>query len=238
MAGVVSPNFHLIFVMLSARLRHISDCLPPGVQLLAVSKGHTVSSIRSLADCGQHDFGESRLQEALPKLNELRGITNLRWHFIGRLQANKVRSVVRSFEFIHSIDSLSLAERISRISGEEKRVPRSMLQVKFREDPTKGGFTPKVLLDNWSKLSQLSHLEIVGLMTMAPMSLGLDERRNLFTDCRTLADQLHLSECSMGMSSDWKEALQCGATWLRVGSALFGDRINHVNSHTDITKSD
>jgi len=238
MAGVVPSNFHLILVMLSVRLRHISDCLPSGVNLLAVSKGHTVSAIRSLADSGQNDFGESRLQEALPKLNELSGIKSLRWHFIGRLQANKVRSVVRAFDFIHSVDSLPLAERISRISGEEKLIPRAMLQVKFREDPTKGGFAPQVLLDSWSKLSQLSHLKIVGLMTMAPMSLGLDERRILYTDCRTLADQLHLPECSMGMSSDWKDALECGATWVRVGSALFGDRLKPSSIHRDITKSD
>ena len=238
MAGVVSPNFHLILVMLSSRLRQISDCLPSGVQLLAVSKGHTVSAIRSLADFGQNDFGESRLQEALPKLNELRGITNLRWHFIGRLQANKVRSVVRSFEFIHSVDSLRLAERISRISGEEKCFPKIMLQVKFRDDPLKGGFAPQQLMRDWSKLMKLPNLKIVGLMTMAPKNFNLDDRINLFSDCRALANQLHLPDCSMGMSDDWKEALQCGSTWVRLGKTLFGECINHVNSHTDITKSD
>ena len=225
-------------MIFSARWRNISESLPPGVRLLAVSKGHPVSSILALAEKGQCDFGESRLQEALPKLNALKAKKSLDWHFIGRLQANKVRGVVRSFEFIHSVESLSLAERISRISGEEKRSPKAMLQVKFREDPTKGGFLPEQLLRDWSKLIELPHLKLVGLMTMAPMNLDLDERRNLFGDCRALADHLSLPDCSMGMSSDWKEALQCGATWLRLGSTLFGDRFNQFNSHRDITKSE
>ncbi len=224
--------------MCSTRLLEILQCLPSGVHLLAVSKGHPVSSISSLADIGQCDFGESRLQEALPKLHALKDQKSLRWHFIGRLQSNKVRSVVRSFEYIHSVDSLSLAERISRVSIEEERSPKVMLQVKFREDPTKGGFHPEQLLEAWPKIIQLPYLKPVGLMTMAPISLDLDERKMLFKECRILANQLNLRHCSMGMSSDWKEALQSGSTWLRLGATLFGDRSNHVNIHRDITKSD
>ena len=223
--------------MLSARWRHVSNCLPPGTRLLAVSKGQPASLIRSLADLGQIDFGESRLQEALPKLDVLKEIQGLRWHFIGRLQANKVRGVIKHFEFIHSVDSFGLAERISRIAGEENKSPSIMLQVKFCEDPTKGGFSPDQLLADWSQLIELPHLQLVGLMTMAPIRLNLEERRILFRNCREFADQLHLSECSMGMSSDWQEAVQAGSTWLRLGSALFGKPFNTVNSHTDITKN-
>ena len=223
--------------MLVARFRHISASLPSGVQLLAVSKGHSISSIRSLADIGHIDFGESRLQEALPKLQALQGMKGLRWHFIGRLQSNKVRSVVRHFEFIHSVDSVALAERISKIAFEEKRSPKTMLQVKFREDPTKGGFVPEELIDAWPKLSQLSDLRIIGLMTMAPINLDLNDRKELFRECRALADQLHLPDCSMGMSNDWEQALHSGTTWLRLGSSLFGARPNNVNSPTDITKN-
>ncbi len=223
--------------MLVDRLRNISNCLPAGVQLLAVSKGQPVSSIRALADLGQCHFGESRIQEALPKINTLKSRKRLRWHFIGRLQSNKVRSVVRSFEFIHSVDSLVLAERINRISGEENRLPKAMVQVKFREDPTKGGYLPEQLLDEWARLLELPHLKLVGLMTMPPIGLGMEERGILFKECRVLADKLNLQDCSMGMSSDWKEALQAGATWLRLGSTLFGDRSKYFNNHTDITKS-
>ena len=223
--------------MLLERFRNISTSLPSGVQLLAVSKGHPIASISTLAEIGQKDFGESRLQEALPKLQALQEMKNLRWHFIGRLQSNKVRNVVRHFDFIHSVDSTALAERISKISFEEKRFPETMLQVKFREDPTKGGFVPEELIEAWPKLCQLSHLRIIGLMTMAPMNLDLNDRKELFSDCRALADQLHLPDCSMGMSNDWEQALKSGTTWLRLGSSLFGERPNHVNSPTDITKS-
>ena len=224
--------------MLPYRMRQICNCLPPEVKLLAVSKGHSASSIRTLVDLGQCDFGESRLQEALLKINDLKDIKNLRWHFIGHLQMNKVRKVVQTFDFIHSVDSTSLAERLSRISGEEKRHLKVMLQVKFHEDPTKSGFAPELLVEDWPKLIALPHLKIVGLMTMAPIGLDLDARKKIFLNCRLLANQLNLPDCSMGMSSDWKEALQSGATWLRLGSTLFGNRSNHVNSHTDITKSD
>ncbi len=224
--------------MLSVRLKQIRNNLPSDVHLLAVSKGHPASSIRSLADLGQVDFGESRFQEALSKINALQDVNNLRWHFIGHLQANKVRNVIRLFDFIHSIDSSPLAERCSRISGEEKRHLNVMVQVKFHEDPTKGGFAPEQLIEDWPRLVALPHLKIVGLMTMAPIGFDLDSRKNLFCRCRHLAHKLNLDECSMGMSSDWKEAVEAGATWVRVGSALFGDRPNHVNSHTDITKND
>jgi len=223
--------------MLSARLRQISNCLPAGVQLLAVSKGHSVSSISALADLGHCDFGESRIQEALLKMDVLKTRKSLHWHFIGRLQSNKVRNVVRAFDFIHSVDSLPLAERISRICGEEKRFPKVMIQVKFREDPTKGGYLPEQLLEEWARLNELPCLKLVGLMTMAPFSLGLNEKRTLFKECRVLADSLNLPDCSMGMSSDWEQALQSGATWLRLGSALFGDRPKYFNTNTDITKS-
>ena len=223
--------------MFSERFQEIAACLPANVKLLAVSKGQPSISISSMADFGQVDFGESRLQEALPKLKVLEERKNLRWHFIGRLQSNKVRSVVRAFDFIHSVDSVALAERVSRISLEEQRSPQIMLQVKFREDPTKGGFAPSKLIEAWPKLSLLDHLKIVGLMTMAPIDLDIVERKSLFRDCRDLANKLNLPECSMGMSNDWQQALEAGATWLRLGSSLFGERSNHVNSPTDITKS-
>ncbi len=223
--------------MLSDRLQQVSAHLPKGVHLLAVSKGHPITSIKSFLDLGQCDFGESRLQEALPKLIALQEFEQLRWHFIGKLQKNKIRRVVRSFAFIHSVDSFDLAQRVSRIAGEENKSPKVMIQVKFREDPTKGGFDPENLCKEWPNLAVLPHMRIVGLMTMSPISVESEERRTLFRECRQLANQLQLPECSMGMSSDWKEALQAGATWLRLGSSLFGQRPNHFNLNTDITKS-
>ena len=205
------------------RWAQLRDELPASARLLAVSKGHPAVSIRVLAQQGQRAFGESRLQDALPKQEELADL-NLQWHFIGRLQSNKVRAVVRAFPVIHSVDSLALAERVSRIAAEEGVVPSVLLQVKLRPDPSKGGFDPDQLQTVWPQLSGLPSIQLVGLMTMAPLDCPVNDRQALFRECRELADQLALPECSMGMSGDWRDAAAAGSTWLRLGSALFGAR--------------
>lgn len=202
------------------QLRHQ---LPPGARLLAVSKGHSAAAIRAVASLGQRAFGESRLQEALPKQEALADLS-LQWHFIGRLQSNKVRGVVRAFSVIHSVDSLSLAQRLARIAAEEKCSPQVYLQVKLRPDPSKGGWSAEDLIERWSDLQSLPAIRIRGLMTMAPQGLAPDERLQLFKACSVLADRLDLPERSMGMSGDWQEAASAGSTWLRLGSALFGSR--------------
>ena len=205
------------------RWRQLHEQLPESARLLAVSKGHPAQAVRELAELGQRAFGESRLQEALPKQEQLADLA-LEWHFIGRLQSNKVRGVVRAFSVIHSLDSLALAERVSRIAGEEGCHPQVLLQVKLRPDPSKGGFSAAGLLEAWTALAALPHLSITGLMTMAPLEAQEADRRALFADCRALADRLGLADCSMGMSGDWPLAVQQGGTWLRIGSALFGPR--------------
>lgn len=207
-----------------ARLAAIQAQLPPGCRLLAVSKGQPAAAIRALAAAGQRSFAESRLQEAATKQQELADLPDLDWHFIGRLQANKVRPVLRTFTTIHSVDSLALAERLARIAAEEQRAPQVLLQVKLRPDPSKGGFEPQELLRDWPQLQQLAPLQITGLMTIAPLVLELQERRSLFQDCAALAGELGLHELSMGMSGDWREAAASGSTWVRIGSALFGER--------------
>ena len=204
--------------------RKIKHSLPLGVNLLAVSKGQGPDSIRKLYGYGQLDFGESRLQEAIPKKNHLNDLNQLRWHFVGKLQKNKVRGVIKEFEFIHSVDSLSLIERISRIAHEEKKIPNIFLQVKFRDDPQKGGFLKQELLKCWPKIVSLKNIHLIGLMTIPPIFLNLDQRKDLFCECRNLANHLELKDCSMGMSNDWEEALEVGATWIRLGSLLFGKR--------------
>ncbi len=207
------------------RLEEFKELLPEEVQLLAVSKGHSASSIRHLANQGQLDFGESRFQEAKSKIRLLNDLSQIRWHFIGHIQANKVRGVVQVFDVIHSVDSLSLAQRISRISGEEGRIPQIMFQVKLRDDPSKGGFDSQDLLSNWTLLRNLPNILILGLMTIPPIHLNERQRKDLFEDCRNLANQLRLKDCSMGMSRDWEEAVEAGSTWIRIGSLLFGDRV-------------
>jgi pyridoxal phosphate enzyme (YggS family) len=206
------------------RLEAIRRQLPASTQLLAVSKGHPAAAIRELAELGQRSFGESRLQEATAKQAELADWPALDWHFIGRLQANKVRPVVQRFAWLHSVDSLALAERVARIAGEEGVCPKVLLQVKLRPDPAKGGFAPEDLRQAWPQLRVLPAVQLVGLMTMAPLGLDAAQRKSLFADCAALVRELDLEHLSMGMSGDWQDAAAAGSTWVRIGSALFGPK--------------
>jgi pyridoxal phosphate enzyme (YggS family) len=209
---------------LAARFVAVRAQLPPTCRLLAVSKGHPAAAIRAAVAAGQYSFGESRLQEAVAKQDALADLGPLDWHFIGRLQANKVRGVLRRFGTIHSVDSEALARRLSRIAAEEAISPAVLFQVKFRPDPAKTGFEPEVLRACWGELSALPALRPVGLMTIAPMGLEAADRQALFQECAALAADLGLPERSMGMSGDWPEAVTAGSTWVRLGSGLFGDR--------------
>ena len=205
-------------------IEELKKSLPPNVSLLAVSKGHPDCSIRQFAQSGQIDFGESRLQEALPKIENLKDINQIRWHFVGKLQKNKVRKVLKDFDVVQSVDTLPLIKRISRIAGEESIAPELMLQVKLRDDPSKSGFSKEDLFNAWSQIKTLPHINLIGLMTISPIAFSLKERKSLFMECRDLANYLGLKDCSMGMSNDWEEAVEAGSTWIRIGSLLFGQR--------------
>ena len=209
---------------LAQRLNDLRGRIPAGTRLLAVSKGHPAAMVRRAVDLGQRSFGESRLQEALAKRRELSDLEPLDWHFIGRIQANKVRGIARHFGTIHSVSSLPLLERLQRIAAEEQLTPGLFLQVKLRPDPAKGGFEPAELRALAPRLRQLAPLRPLGLMTMAPLGLTPAERRRMFEECGELAAELGLEQLSMGMSGDWPEAAAAGSTWVRVGSALFGER--------------
>ena len=154
----------------------------------------------------------------------LKDLKQIKWHFIGRIQSNKIRKIVQNFKYIHSVDSFEKLQKISRISYEEKKNPYIMLQVKLSDDPSKGGFEPDVLISKWSEIQELKNITLKGLMTINPRGLSSNENSELFKKCRSLADSLQLSDCSMGMSGDWEEAIDSGSTWLRLGSLIFGDR--------------
>ena len=209
---------------LQQRLHDLRAALPDGCRLLAVSKGQPAHQIRAAVAAGQRSFAESRLQEATAKQAELADLAPLDWHFIGRLQANKVRPVLRHFATVHSLDSLELARRMARIAAEETLSPAAFCQVKLRPDPAKTGFTPDELRACWPELCALTPLRIIGLMTIAPLGLDRPQRQALFADCASLARDLGLAELSMGMSDDWPEAAAAGSTWVRIGSGLFGAR--------------
>ena len=202
----------------------IKKKLPLNVNLLAVSKGFSSQKIKIITNEGQNDFGESRFQEAIEKQFSLKDFKNIKWHFIGRVQSNKIRKIVQNFDYIHSVDSYEKLLKISNISFEEKKNPLIMLQVKLSDDPSKGGFNPKVLIEKWDQIKQFKSIEIKGLMTINPKGLNSIENIKLFKKCRNLADSLKLHDCSMGMSGDWEEAVEAGSTWLRLGSIIFGNR--------------
>ena len=202
----------------------IKNKIPSNVNILAVSKGFKSQEIMTIQNIGQNDFGESKFQEAFEKQLILKNLKKIKWHFIGRIQSNKIRKIVQNFKYIHSVDSFEKLQKISNISDEEKKNPLIMLQVKLSNDPTKGGFNPDVLVLKWREIQELKNITLTGLMTINPKGLSSKENIELFKKCRSLADSLHLPDCSMGMSGDWEEAIDAGSTWLRLGSLIFGDR--------------
>ena len=199
--------------------------LPENVNLLAVSKYTDTKNIKSLYDLGQEHFGESKVQEAQIKQVDLINNQKLKWHFIGKIQSNKITKIVKNFDYIHSVDSLEKLKKISRAAIELNKIPKIMIQIKLSDDPDKGGMYREDLLSNFDKIKLIKGIQIIGLMTMNPKGLSSKDNLNLFKQCRSLADSLQLKECSMGMSQDWKEAVEAGSTWIRLGSLIFGDKI-------------
>ena len=202
----------------------IKNKIPLNVNILAVSKGFKSQEIKTIQNIGQNDFGESKFQEALEKQLILKDFKQIKWHFIGRIQSNKIRKIVQSFKYIHSVDSFEKLQKISTISSEEKKNPLIMLQVKLSDDPTKGGFNPEFLNLRWTEIKDLKNIRLTGLMTINPKGLSSNENLELFKKCRALADSFQLPDCSMGMSGDWEAAIDAGSTWLRLGSLIFGCR--------------
>ena len=205
---------------------------PNSVGLIAVSKTFPVADLAAAVEAGQQVFGESRLQEAEPKIEALP--KSLRWHFIGSVQRNKVRKILQKFAVIHAIDSLRLAEYTNAIAGELSRVAEVFLQVNIGAEASKGGFEPAVLLQEIGKLCELEHLKILGLMCIPPEGPNPESARQWFVKLRELRDDLvqtsgcPLTELSMGMSSDFEVAIEEGATQVRVGSLIFGHRSHRV----------
>jgi len=202
----------------------VKNQIPSNVNILAVSKGFKSQDIQTIQNLGHNDFGESKFQEAFEKQLILKDLQQIKWHFIGRIQSNKIRKIVQNFRYIHSVDTFEKLEKISNISFEEKKNPSIMLQVKLSDDPSKGGFNPELLISKWREIKDLKNITLSGLMTINPRGLSSKQNLELFKKCRSLADSLLLQDCSMGMSGDWQEAIDAGSTWLRLGSLIFGNR--------------
>lgn len=201
---------------------------PDSIRLVAVSKTHPATAVVAATDAGQRVFGESRVQEAREKIPACP--PGLEWHFIGHLQKNKVRQALPLFGLFHSIDSTALAQAMDRIAGENGKCVDGLLEVNVSGEESKHGFTPDELRAQLESLLQLPHLRIRGLMTMAPYSEHAEDARPVFRALRELRDELRgshgnpLPELSMGMSGDFEPAIEEGATLVRVGSSIFGER--------------
>jgi pyridoxal phosphate enzyme (YggS family) len=214
-------------VIIADRLQKIRNQIPPQVKLIAVSKYTTIAAIRAAYDAGVRDFAESRVQEAQLKQTELAALTDITWHMIGSLQSNKAKQAIAQFDWIHSIDRLSLAEQCDRLVIELSKSPKLLLQVKLAEDPNKSGWSESELLTDLPSLAKLANLNIVGLMTILPLGLNESQAYDVFSRLGELAAKLrsrgwqNIQELSMGMSADYAIAVKAGATIIRVGSQIF-----------------
>ena len=218
--------------LIAQRINQIRQQLSPEVRLIAITKKVSVEAIREAYAAGIFDFGESRLQEALPKQEQLKDLPNICWHFIGHLQANKAKKVLENFQWIHSVDKLSLAQRLNRLAGELNCQPQVCLQVKVMPDPHKYGWNIAELLTDLPKLDQLHNLKIQGLMTILPLGLSDAQILTAFKNTHELSlkieqqnySHLRINQLSMGMSPDYLLALKAGATMIRLGRIIFGER--------------
>jgi len=205
---------------------------PEEVTLIAISKTHPAAAIKRLIELGGTDVGENRVQEADAKIAEI-GRDRVRWHLVGHLQANKARRAVNLFDVIHSLDSAELAQRLDRICVEERRDSLSVLiQVDLGHEETKSGVDESELTHLVESLGPLNRLSLAGLMTLPPFFDNPEQSRPFFRRLRELRDELarqgafgdRTGQLSMGMTHDFEVAIEEGATMVRIGTAIFGER--------------
>ncbi|HPX92862.1 MAG TPA: YggS family pyridoxal phosphate-dependent enzyme [Bacillota bacterium] len=204
---------------------------PDSVRLVAVTKNFPASDVEAAFHHGQRVFGENRAQELVAKASELDSGVDCEWHMIGTLQTNKVKYLTGLVSLIHSVDSLRLLETIQRRAERMALVQDVLLQVNVSGEDSKHGFSPSKMDLVLQERGNLSHVRIRGLMTMAPFFDDPERARPVFAQLRLLRDQLserhgmpQLAELSMGMTADYKQAIAEGATIVRIGSAIFGQR--------------
>ena len=214
------------------RIRTIQDSLPESVRLIAVSKKVSTAAMREAYAAGIRDFGESRIQEAESKIEQLQDLSGISWHFIGHLQSNKAKKALSYFQWLHSVDSLKLAQRLNLLAHELAVNPKICLQVKILPDSNKSGWTIQQLLDDLVELNLCKNLQFEGLMTIPPLGLDSSEVIHVFNRTRELIAEINernlsnikMKQLSMGMSQDYQLAIQSGATMVRLGTILFGER--------------
>ena len=190
--------------------------------IIAVSKKFKISEILPLLNYGHEDFGENKVQEALEKWIDIKNdFKTIKLHMIGKLQTNKVKSAVKLFDFIHSVDNLKLAEKIANEQAKIGKNIKIFIQINIGKEDQKSGIDIENLNSFYTKCKSEFNLNVVGLMCLPPLNLNSD---NYFIRMKKLANNLNLKELSMGMSNDFETALDCGSTYIRVGSKIFGKR--------------
>ena len=205
---------------------------PSEIRVIAVTKTVVPERVREAAASGCRTFGESRVQEAMAKMEAVSGVPGLEWHFLGPLQSNKIKAIIGRFALLHAIDRVDVAERLQRALQERNMLQPVLLEVNVSGEPSKHGFSPDTLMDAAFKMANFKNLQIKGLMTIAPAAASPEESRRHFRHLKKLASELETQripgvgtkELSMGMSGDFECAIQEGATMVRIGSALFGRR--------------
>ncbi len=201
---------------------------PDSVQLVAISKGHGADALRTLAGLGQRDFGENYLQEALPKMQALRDLS-LVWHFTGQIQSNKTRPIAEHFAWVHTVDRERIAVRLNDQRPPDATPINVCIQVSLEDEPGKGGVAPQDVEGLARQIRELPRLRLRGLMAIPPPRESFDEQKALFDRMNTLLRGLNekgfdLDTLSMGMTHDLEAAIAAGATLVRVGTAIFGER--------------
>ena len=220
---------------ITQRLASIHATIPDGVTLVCVSKFHSHEAIMEAYACGERDFGESRVQELLPKYEALP--KDIRWHFIGHLQTNKVKQILPFVHLIHSVDSMRLLETINREAEKIQRRVKVLLEVHVAKEETKSGFTPEeinqFIIHNSKFIIDYPWVEICGVMGMATNTEDQSEWRRCFREIKHLGEQLlnnskllnnSAPQISMGMSDDYLVAIEEGSNMVRIGSTIFGLR--------------
>jgi len=205
---------------------------PEGIKLIAVTKTVEIEKIKEAVDIGLRIFGENRVQEAqkkVPGLTSEVSDSGIEWHLIGHLQKNKAKYAVRLFDFIHTIDSVELAEEINRQAEKIDKIQKVLVQVKLSGEETKHGVSDEDLVQLLKKVRGMNNLELKGLMAIPPFFEDPEKTRPYFRRLRELSNKAvkegcDLTELSMGMSGDFEVAIEEGATMVRIGTALFGER--------------
>lgn len=236
-ASQIAENYHKVL----SRIRQTAQQAgrnPESVRMVVVTKTHPVETIKSVLAAGARILGENYAEDAIPKIGALAGYPGIEWHMIGHIQSRKARFVCESLDYVHSLDSLKLAHLLDRLCGERgKRMP-VLLECNISGESSKSGWPAwseeawNELLPAFSEIASLPNIHTCGLMAIPPLDVVAEEARPYFKKLKRLSEFLasnipsaNWDELSMGMSGDFEVAIQEGATWVRVGQAIFGPRL-------------